>query len=143
MKSNLTLSVLLIFELFRGIVAPISIHQLAQRPITLSNGIIRGVMVEFPAYSSLKTVEGYFGIPYASGSFRFMPPSDGILHSNTIKGNHDHDHVTCPQKKLRDFDGGDLPKGNQIHFWRIMNVTKRQEESCLFLNIFVSPRGKY
>lgn len=142
MGTYLTSLLLLSLMCFRGIVAPVSIQQLAQRSIKLSNGKIRGVMVQFPRQSPLKMVEGYFGIPFASGSFRFLPPTDAMLHSNIVKGTNDH--LSCPQTKWRDrlFDGSDLPKANQIHFWRVMNSTKKQDESCLFLNIFVSPRGK-
>lgn len=129
--------------IFKGCIAPVSIHQLAQRPITTSKGKIRGVLVEFPRESQLRTVEGYFGIPFASGSLRFMPPSEVIMHSKFVK--EANDSLACPQNKWRDrlFSGSDKPKGSQIHFYRIMQSTNRQHESCLVLNIFVPPRGKY
>ncbi|CAC5405386.1 NLGN [Mytilus coruscus] len=128
--------------IFKGCIAPVSIHQLAQRPITTSKGKIRGVLVEFPRESQLRTVEGYFGIPFASGSLRFMPPSEVIMHSKFVK--EANDSLACPQIKWRDrlFAGSEKPKGSQIHFYRIMQSTNRQHESCLFLNIFVPPRGK-
>ncbi|XP_052104155.1 neuroligin-4, X-linked-like isoform X3 [Mytilus californianus] len=126
--------------IFKGCIAPVSIHQLAQRPITTSKGKIRGVLVEFPRESQLRTVEGYFGIPFASGSLRFMPPSEVIMHSKFVK--EANDSLACPQIKWRDrlFAGSEKPKGSQIHFYRIMQSTNRQHESCLFLNIFVPPR---
>lgn len=124
-------------------IAPVSIHQLALRQIVTSKGRVRGVMVEFPRETAFRTVEGYFGVPYASGSYRFLPPTEVIVLSTSVKDANKS--ISCSQVKWQEyhFEETDKPKGTEIHFWRIMQSTKEQRESCLFLNIFVPSLGKY
>lgn len=135
--------ILILSSLVKDSIAPVSIHQLALRQIVTSKGIVRGVLVEFPRETALRTVEGYFGVPFASGSYRFLPPTEVIVLSTSIR--NANESVSCPQIKWQErlFEEKNKPKGTEIHFWRIMQSTKRQHESCLFLNIFVPSVGTY
>ena len=128
--------------ILKGCVAPVLVKHYSEK-IDTKKGKIRGVIVEFPRDTALRTVKGYFEIPFASGSLRFMPPSEVFLHSQLVK-EFPNSTLSCPQLKWHDrmFEGSDKPKGSQIHFYRIMQSTKKQHESCLVMNIFVPTKGK-
>lgn len=131
-----------LFVTFRTCVAPVFIHQISEKIVSTTKGRYRGLAIEFPRESALLPVHGYFGIPFASGALRFMPPSETVPIQGIINAN---ESVSCPQIKWSEalFKSDGTPKGTQIHFWRIMQSTKRQHESCLNLNIFVPGSGEY
>ena len=112
------------------------------KEVRTNKGILRGKIVEFPKDSSLKSAHRYFGISYALGSFRYMPPSEIVIYlKQEGKGIMS---VSCPQKNIRDemINGSSIPKRTRISLWRIIEFTERKNESCLYLNVYVPNNGK-
>lgn len=142
--THITLLFQLIFAmLFKGCIAPIFIHQFASRHVKISKWNITGAIIDFPRESVLHAVRGHYGIPFASSSFRFMPPSE--VEMIQMFNQNRNESLSCPQMKWKDniFVNNEFSKGTQTHLWRIMQSTLTQQESCLFLNVFVPLVGEY
>uniref|UniRef100_A0A6P7FBW2 Neuroligin-4, Y-linked-like n=1 Tax=Diabrotica virgifera virgifera TaxID=50390 RepID=A0A6P7FBW2_DIAVI len=110
-------------------------------------GRLQGLLVPMDAQRSLKPIEVYLGVPYATPpvkSNRFSPtrtpiPWQGILLSDKLG-------PVCPQK-LPDISNETaalerMPKGRLEYLKRLLPYLKNQSEDCLYLNIYAPADGK-
>ncbi|XP_072394349.1 neuroligin-4, Y-linked [Diabrotica undecimpunctata] len=109
-------------------------------------GRLQGLLVPMDAQRSLKPIEVYLGVPYATPpvkSNRFSPtrtpsPWQGILLSDKLG-------PVCPQK-LPDITNETaalerMPKGRLEYLKRLLPYLKNQSEDCLYLNIYAPADG--
>lgn len=127
------------------VAAKVYMQEMAKRIINTRYGRFRGILVKFDE-RSLKPVEAYLGINYASllkGTLRFMPPTSPIHKWNGIRPTINFKKV-CPQKRL---DERQLEKTMPMAIVnRLKNIapfTREQTEDCLNLNLYVPIPGKF
>ncbi|PSN57462.1 hypothetical protein C0J52_08045 [Blattella germanica] len=109
--------------------------------ISIKQGKLVGVKVEFKSSSHLKPVEMYLGIPYAAaptGSQRFMPPGSPPQWLD-VKYATRHQAV-CPQN-LPDINEerrkSTMSEGRVNYLKRLLPYLQdNQSEDCLYLNIY-------
>ena len=108
--------------------------------ISIKQGKLVGLKVEFKSSLHLRPVEVYLGIPYAAaptGSQRFMPPGSpptwkGVKYANK------HPAV-CPQNPPDINEERKKMSEGRINYLRRLLpylVHDQQDEDCLYLNIF-------
>ncbi|XP_056632863.1 neuroligin-4, Y-linked [Diorhabda sublineata] len=115
--------------------------KISTRIIQTRYGRLQGLIVPMDAQRSLKSIEVFLGVPYATPpvqSNRFSPtrtpiPWDGILLSDKLG-------PVCPQK-LPDISNETaalekMPKGRLEYLKRLLPYLKNQSEDCLYLNIY-------
>ncbi|KAL3846947.1 hypothetical protein ACJMK2_017887 [Sinanodonta woodiana] len=127
-------------------IAPVNMQQHVERVIETTDGRIRGVLVEFLQDHKLKKIEIFFNIPYASlkgvrgNVLRFMPPSSPSKWKYIKDTSKHNSSVQCPQKWLSE---SKLMNSNIYERVREAGSIRKQDEECLYLNLFVSSQGKY
>lgn len=140
MEKILFLVVLLINDIYTR---PL-IRSLGRRKIQTRLGTCRGVLVEFPSNRSLRPIEAFFGIHYASlrdGLLEFMPP-----RAITRKWDYDKEFKnytgSCPHKEysVTDFYKV-LPTKSLEKITRKLPFNRETVRECLSLNLYVPYKG--
>lgn len=132
-----------LFPLFLGCVAPIVKQKYGSTKIKIPYGSIRGLLVEFPNAGSLKYVEGYFGLQYASiqsTKLRFSVPDTPKERWSLVRVFKNC--PSCPQSLNSKQFNRIFPDGFVSKFNRLKTVVNKITENCLRLNIYVPQRGK-
>lgn len=115
---------------------------MSQRVVVTRHGRLRGILITLPD-PQLPPVEAYLGLEYASllgGELRFMPPTtpttaswEGVRTALKFK-------PVCPQP-VPDVDAmaaaGTASAEVVEHLRRIVPFLERQQEDCLYLNVYV------
>lgn len=138
--------VLLSFVVFFQFFPPSAayIRPTSSRIIDTQYGRLRGDLVTLP-YPGLPKVEVYRGLQYASvleGQLRFMPPTGPMEKWEGVRVAMKFRPV-CPQRlvKLDEVERRMPPA--EVEKWRSLNpFLEKQQEDCLFLNIYVPARGR-
>jgi neuroligin len=134
-----------------GVSARLPSAQMSPRVLQTSQGKLRGILItrSSPGHQQqqqqLPPVEAYLGLQYAStlgSNLRFMPPTSSMEKWEGIRVALKFRPV-CPQP-LPDIDhlSRKLPRGRVDHFRRLMPFLERQNEDCLYLNIYTPFRGQ-
>ena len=128
--------------------------QMSQRVVVTQYGSLRGVLVTLPG-AGLPQVEAYLGLEYASllgGDLRFMPPTSPVTTWDGVRSALKFKPV-CPQRRPN-VDDADASSSSSSassqrrgveqadHLRRILPFVERQQEDCLFLNVYVPVTGK-
>ena len=114
----------------QGCFAPVFIKRMGNRVAKTDLGLYRGVTIDFPADTGLRSIEGFLGIQFARGRMRFMPPMSGRKWQY-IKGVQNFS-AACPQNQRRIYDAI-TQKAVADH---VTTRTSYQQEDCLTLNIY-------
>ncbi|KAJ8310620.1 hypothetical protein KUTeg_012485 [Tegillarca granosa] len=141
MEKIIFLTVLLIHDIYTR---PL-IRSLGRRKIQTRLGTCRGVLVEFPLNRSLRPIEAFFGIHYASlrdGLLEFMPP-----RAITRKWDYDKEFKnytgSCPQKEFSVADlNKNLPRESALKATRKLPFNRAIVRECLSLNLYVPYKGR-
>lgn len=139
---------LFVFQLLIKVSSSVIVRKKASNTVIKTEfGDMRGLLVEYPTLS-LKPVEAYLGIQYAStfaSAMRFMPPTSSPDKWKSTRSVVKHRSV-CPQRMV---DESVLrrqkPVGEVIRLKKMLESVKLdgQKEDCLNLNIYVpGNRGK-
>lgn len=121
--------------------------KMSTRIVQTRYGRLQGMVLSMDHYRSLKPIEVYLGVPYATPpvrSNRFSPtrtpsPWDGVRVSDKMG-------PVCPQKlpnianETAALDR--MPKGRLEYLKRLLPYLKNQSEDCLYLNIYAPMQGK-
>lgn len=116
--------------------------KLSQRIITTRQGKYRGVIVEFPARSSLRDLDAYNGIHYGSfadDNHRFAYPRPLSVPWDIIDTLHPG--PSCPQGPKKSEGKVDFRENGDRKRYALNNETIH--EDCLYLNVFAPVQGKY
>ncbi|XP_012269716.2 uncharacterized protein LOC105694000 isoform X2 [Athalia rosae] len=105
------------------------------REVRVTQGRLRGFVVQSRRHQNLQPVDVFLGIPYAApplASLRFTPPQSprpwsGVRHSNSFA-------PVCPQV-LPDLHMEVTP-GRYEYLKRLLPYLRNQSEDCLYLNIY-------
>ena len=122
--------VVFISWILQGCFAPVFIKRMGNRVAKTDLGLYRGVTIDFPADTGLRSIEGFLGIQFARGRMRFMPPMSGRKWTH-IKGVQNFS-AACPQNQRRIYDAI-TQKAVAEH---VTTRTSYQQEDCLTLNIY-------
>ena len=125
----------------------ISMTQYSKRVIHLKNwGRMRGVKVDFPNnFDNLKAIERYAGIKFGSlkGAggklFTFFQPTSIMPTWSDIRDFTDYAPV-CKQDAVG--YGAKLAEGSARKFMKVMENLKKQQEDCLYLNLWSPIPGR-
>lgn len=110
------------------------------RQIVLKQGKLQGVIVEPKVNRDLPPVEQYLGIPYAAapvGELRFMPPGSAPQWYGVKIA--DNFGPVCPQQFP---DTKNMAPERKEYFKRLVKFLSKQDEDCLYLNIYAPVQGK-
>ncbi|KAL4220132.1 hypothetical protein ACF0H5_020544 [Mactra antiquata] len=127
--------------------AGVTVRQLGDRLIQLKVGQVRGVKVEFTDTNlNLQSVERFSGIKYGTvygirgNVLRFFPTSSNTpVWGKEVKEFTQFSPV-CPQDDVNYLSK--LPEGSARRFLKIAEMLKKQEEDCMYLNIWSPIPGR-
>jgi hypothetical protein len=140
----LTLTILQIFSLTSIVDAKVFSTQMSQRVVETINGRLRGILVELPI-EGRPSVDAYLGIEYGSlhsGELRFLPPTSPTTRPWTGIRTAMKFKPVCPQP-MPDFEELQRTAPDFVieHLKRIVPFIERQQEDCLYLNVYVPAPG--
>jgi hypothetical protein len=128
---------------FSAVNARLPTAQMSPRVIQTTQGKLRGILIARPG-RQLPPVEAYLGLQYAStlgSDLRFMPPTSSMEKWEGIRVSMRFRPV-CPQP-VPDLDelAKRMPRGRVDHFRRLVPFIEKQNEECLYLNIYTPVKG--
>lgn len=116
------------------------------REIQIKQGSLQGTVIEpFKFSDRLPRVERYLGIPYAAapiGPLRFMPTGAPPRWKKHFIRIFDTLPPVCPQN-LPHINKSLMSRGRYRYMQKLVPFLKKQNEDCLYLNIYAPAMGKY